>query len=88
MEHPGVALGRDQPLPLIKEELIPQDCAKDAAACNANLQPLNVAGVGAVSPFVHANVDKLDDYKSDDDDRIMAMADIQQQPPPCSTCCQ
>jgi hypothetical protein len=34
-EHPGVALGRDQPLPLIKEELVPQGHAEDAAACNA-----------------------------------------------------
>ena len=52
-EHPGVALGQDQPLPSIKEKLFPQDHAKDAAACNANLQPLNVAGVGAALPFVH-----------------------------------
>ena len=47
-EHPGVALGRDQPLPLIKEELIPQGRAEDAAARNTNLQPLDVAGVGGL----------------------------------------
>jgi hypothetical protein len=38
-EHPGVVLGRDQPLPSIEEELVPQGRAEDAAACNANLQP-------------------------------------------------
>ncbi len=41
-EHPGVILGQDQPLPSIEEELIPQRCAKDAAACNANLEPFNI----------------------------------------------
>jgi hypothetical protein len=40
-EHPGVALRRDQPLPPIKVELVPQGCAKDAAAHNANIQPLD-----------------------------------------------
>ena len=77
-----MALGRDQPLPSINEELIPQGRAKDAAACNTNLQPLNVVGVRAASPFVHANMDKLDDYESDnEDDGIIAVADIPQQPP-------
>ena len=31
-EHPGVVLGRDQPLPLIGEELIPQGSAKPRLA--------------------------------------------------------
>jgi hypothetical protein len=59
-EHPGVVLGRDQPLPSIKEELVPQGQAEDAAACNANLQPFYVAGVVA-APIVHANADELND---------------------------
>ena len=80
-EHPGVALGRDQPLPSIEEELVPQSRAKDAAACNANLQPLDVAGVGAVLSFIHTNPDKLDNYKSDNDNGIIAVADIPEQPP-------
>ena len=79
-EHPGVVLGRDQPLPLIEEELVPQGRAEDATARNANLQPFNVAGVEAV-PIVHANADKLDDYEVDDDDGIIAVGDIPQQPP-------
>ncbi len=53
-EHPGVVLGQDQPLPSIEEELVPQGQAKNAAACNANLQPFNIAGVAA-APIVHAN---------------------------------
>jgi hypothetical protein len=59
-EHPGVVLRRDQPLPLIKEKLVPQGRAEDAVACNANLRPFDVAGVAAV-PIVHANADKFID---------------------------
>jgi hypothetical protein len=79
-EHPGVVLGRDQPLPSIEEELVPQGQAKDAAACNANIQPFDVAGVVA-APIVHANADKLDDYEIDDDNDIIDVGDIPQQPP-------
>ena len=79
-EYPGVVLGQDQPLPSIEEELVPQGRAEDAAACNANLQPFDVAGVVA-APIVHANADKLDDYESDDDDGIIAIGVIPQQPP-------
>ena len=49
-------------------------------ARNANLQPFDVAGVVAAL-IVHANTDKLDDYKIDDDDGIIAVEDIPQQPP-------
>jgi hypothetical protein len=59
-EHPGVVLGRDQPLPLIEEEMVPQGRVEDAAARNANLQQFDVAGVEA-APIVHTNADKLDD---------------------------
>ena len=41
------ALGRDQPLPSMEVELVPQGHAEDAAARNANIQPLNIAGVWA-----------------------------------------
>ncbi len=33
------------------------------------------------APIVHANVDELDDYEIDDDDNIIAVGDIPQQPP-------
>ena len=79
-KHLGVVLGQDLPLPLIEEELVPQGRAKNAAAHNANLQPFDVAGVVA-APSVHANVDELDNYKIDDDDSIIAIGDIPQQPP-------
>jgi hypothetical protein len=79
-EHPGVVLGRDQPLPSIEEELFPQGQAEDAAARNANLQPFDITGVVA-APIVHANADGLDDYETDDDDGIIAGGDIPQQPP-------
>ena len=49
-------------------------------ARNANLQPFNVAGVAA-GPIIHVNADKLDDYENDDDDSIIAVGDIPQQPP-------
>jgi hypothetical protein len=79
-EHPGVVLGQDQSLPSIEEELVPQGQAKDAVARNANLQLFDVAGVVA-APIVHANADKLNDYKIDDNDGIIAVGDIPQQPP-------
>ena len=80
-EHPGVVLGKDQPLPSIEMELVPQGQAEDAAARNANIQPFDVAGVVA-APIVHANADELDDYEIDDDDSIIAVGeDIPQQPP-------
>jgi hypothetical protein len=50
-EHPGVVLGRDQPLPLTEEELFPQGQAEDAMARNANLQPFDIAGVAAAQPM-------------------------------------
>jgi len=49
-------------------------------ACNANLRPFDIAGVAA-APIVHANVDKLVDYKIDNDNGIIAIGDIPQQPP-------
>jgi hypothetical protein len=52
VEHPGVVLGQDQPLPSIEEELVLQGHAKDAVACNANLEPLDVAGVAAAPSIV------------------------------------
>ncbi len=75
-----MVLGRDQPLPSIEEELVPQGHAEDAAACNANLQPFDVIGVAA-APIVHANADKFVDYKIDNSDGIIAIGDVPQQPP-------
>ncbi len=37
-EHPGVVLGRNQPLPSIEMDLIPQGRAENEAARNANLE--------------------------------------------------
>ena len=53
---------------------------RSSSAHNDNLQPFNVAGVVA-APIVYANADELDDYKIDDDDGIIAVGDIPQQPP-------
>jgi hypothetical protein len=81
VEHPGVVLGRDQPLPSIEEEVIPQGRAKDSAACNTNLEPFDVAGVAAALLIVPVNADKLENYKIDDNDGIIAVGDVPQQPP-------
>ncbi len=70
-----MVIERDQPLPSIKEELVPQGQAKDAAARNANLQPFDIAGVVAAS-IIHTNTDKLEDYEIDDDNGIIAIGDI------------
>jgi hypothetical protein len=63
------------------EELVPQGRAEDAAARNANLEPFNIVGVAVVSLIIHANADKLDNYKIDNDNGIIAVGDIPQQPP-------
>jgi hypothetical protein len=61
-----VVLGQDQPLPSIEEELVPQRRAKDAAACNANLELFNVAGAATAPSIVPVNADKLNNYKIED----------------------
>jgi hypothetical protein len=76
-----VVLGWDQALPSIKEELVCQGRVKDAADHNANLKRFNIAGAAAASSIVHVDADKLNDYKIDDDNGIIAMGDIPQQPP-------
>ncbi len=63
---------------MIKEELVPQGCAEDAAACNANLRPFDITGVAAAL-IVHANADEFVDYKIDDDNGIIAIGDVPQQ---------
>ena len=81
-EHPGVVLGRDQPLPSIEKELIQQGHTKDAVARNANLEPpLNAAGVTSALLVMHANADKLNDYENDDNKGIIAVGDVPPQPP-------
>ena len=54
--------------------------ARDAVACNTNLQPFDVSGVAA-APIMHTNADELDNNDIDDDDDIKAVGDIPQQPP-------
>jgi hypothetical protein len=70
-----------QPLLSIKEVLIPHGCTEDAAACKANLEPLDAAGVTSALLVVHTNADKLDGYKSDNNDGIIAVGDVPPQPP-------
>ena len=79
-EHPGVVLGRDQPLPSIKMDLVPQGRAEDDAARNANLEPLDVAGVTATAgaPPMHTYAAEPEP-EDDDDDGILAVATL---PPP------
>jgi hypothetical protein len=72
VEHPGVVLGQDQPLPSIEEEHVPQGRAEDAVALNANLQQFNVAGVAAAT-IVHANADELNDYEIDNDNNPLTL---------------
>ncbi len=55
---------------MIEEELVPQGQAKDAVACNANLQPFDVARVDRVDDY---------DYEIDNNNGIIAVADIPRQ---------
>jgi hypothetical protein len=73
-EFPGVTLGRDHPIPTIKEDIILQGHAKADAACNANMEQFAVAGVEAPT-IVHANINEIN--KTDgDDDGIISVAEI------------
>jgi hypothetical protein len=42
VEHPGVVLGQDQPLPAIKEELVPQDVQKTPRLATPTLRCLTL----------------------------------------------
>jgi hypothetical protein len=73
-EFPGVTLGRDRPIPTIKEDIIPQGRTKADAACNANMEQFAVAGVDALT-IIHADINEID--KTDDDNNgIISVADI------------
>ncbi len=73
-KFPGVTLGRDHPIPTIKEDIIPQGRAKANAACNANMEQFAVAGVDAPT-IIHADINEID--KTDDDnDGIISVANI------------
>jgi hypothetical protein len=55
----GVTLGRDHPIPTIKEDIIPKGRTKADAARNANMEQFTVAGVDAPA-IIHANINKID----------------------------
>ncbi len=53
-----------------------QPRAEDAAACNANLELINDAGVDTPT-IIHANANEIDDA-DDDDDGILSITTISQ----------
>ena len=63
----------------IKDEIEPQGRAKDAAARNANLEPLIAAGVNAPN-VVHA-LDNEIDAPIDNDDSILSVTTLQTSQP-------
>jgi hypothetical protein len=73
-EIPGVVLEEDLPIPTIEEEIEPQGCAEDAAACNTNLEPSNVTGVDALT-IIHANNNDIN-VINDDGNCILLIATI------------
>jgi hypothetical protein len=75
-ETPGVVLERDQPIPSLEYKIEPQGRAENAAAQNANLEPINVAGVDT-STIIHANANNIDDAIYNDDG-IISVATIPQ----------
>jgi hypothetical protein len=73
-EFLGVTLGRDQPNPTIKEDIIPQGRAKADAACNTNMEQFAIAGVDAPR-IIHADINEIDET-DDNDNGIISVADI------------
>jgi hypothetical protein len=60
----------------MEDEIKPQGRAEDAAAQNANLEPINVTGVDTPT-IIHANANEIDDAE-DDNDGILSIATIPQ----------
>ena len=75
-ETPGIVLEQDQPIPSMEDEMEPQGRAKDAAAQNANLEPINAAGVHTLT-IIHANANEIDNA-DDNNDGILSIATIPQ----------
>ena len=61
-------------------EINPFHRLRRSSSLKANLQLFDVTGVVAAR-IVHVNADKLNNYKIDDNDGIIAVGDIPQQPP-------
>ena len=76
-EFLGIMLEGNIPMPSIEDKIKPQDCAKDAAAQNANLAPFTVAGVSDPG-IIGANDDEISKYVNNNDDNIIAVANVQQ----------
>ncbi len=70
----GVTLGRDHPIPTIKEDIIPQGRAKANAARTTNMEQFAVTGVDAPT-IIHANTNEIEETDNDDDG-IISVADI------------
>jgi hypothetical protein len=73
-EIPWVVLEQDLPIPTIDDKIVPQGLAKDAMARNANLKPLDVAGVGAPT-ILCANNDEIAKINNKDNG-ILSIATI------------
>ncbi len=76
-KFPGVTLDRNHPVLSIKDKIAPQGRAEDAAAQNANIAPIAVAGVN-VPAIINANGDKIGEYNSNNDNSIISVTDIPQ----------
>jgi hypothetical protein len=76
-EFPGIMLKGNIPMPSIEDKIKPQGRAKDAAAQNANLAPFTVAGVSDPG-IIGANDDEISKYVNNNDDNIIAVANVQQ----------
>ncbi len=73
-EIPRAVLERDLPISRIEDKIEPQDPAKDAAACNANLEPFNIAG-GDAPTIIHAKKHKIN-VINDNDNGILLIVTI------------
>jgi hypothetical protein len=73
-EIPGVVLEQDLPILMIEDKIEPQGRAENAAACNANLKPLNVTGVDAPT-IICANNDEIN-VINDNNDGILSITTI------------
>jgi len=74
-EFPGVDLERDTLMETIEEEFMPHGRPEDAVALNAGYVPPGLAGVERAA-VIEAHADEIAHDELDDDDDIIAVADL------------
>ncbi len=75
-EFPGVTLDRDIAVAMVEDDVEPHGRLEDAAAHNAGLEPVDIAGVDRAAIIDALDDELAPDDNGPDDDGIIAVADV------------